>query len=149
MQGRPVIVLCNLKPRNMRGIKSSGMLLAASNVEHTAVEPLAPPQGAAPGSRVWFGQHNEQVRVPVTEQYMRSSILLLQLKTTKPKRAGSARLLDLLCKCCSWQRQLLRCGELCNKAGASLRYRCTSSCLPCVLVAARHTAHHMPGLLCC
>jgi tRNA-binding EMAP/Myf-like protein len=63
MQGRPVIVLCNLKPRNMRGIKSNGMLLAASNAEHTEVEPLVPAQGAAPGSRVWFGQHAEQVGV--------------------------------------------------------------------------------------
>jgi aminoacyl tRNA synthase complex-interacting multifunctional protein 1 len=63
MQGRPVIVLCNLKPRNMRGIKSCGMLLAASNAEHTQVEPLVPAQGAAPGSRVWFGQQSEQVRV--------------------------------------------------------------------------------------
>ncbi|KAF6260145.1 hypothetical protein COO60DRAFT_1269643 [Scenedesmus sp. NREL 46B-D3] len=62
MQGRAVIVLCNLKPRNMRGIKSSGMLLAASNAEHTEVEPLLPAQGAAPGSRVWFGQHTEQAK---------------------------------------------------------------------------------------
>jgi hypothetical protein len=62
MQDRPVIVLCNLKPRNMRGIKSNGMLLAASNAEHTEVEPLVPAAGAAPGSRVWWGQHTEQVR---------------------------------------------------------------------------------------
>lgn len=56
-----MIVLCNLKPRNMRGIKSCGMLLAASNEQHTEVEPLAPAEGAAPGSRVWFGEHKEQV----------------------------------------------------------------------------------------
>ncbi len=61
MQQRPVLVLCNLKPRNMRGIKSFGMVLAASNEEHTVVEPLAPPQGAQPGERVWFGEQNEQV----------------------------------------------------------------------------------------
>lgn len=46
----------------MRGIKSFGMLLAASNDAHDVVEPLAPPSGAAPGTRVWFGQHQEQVR---------------------------------------------------------------------------------------
>jgi hypothetical protein len=31
MIGRMVVVVCNLKPRNMRGIKSAGMVLAASN----------------------------------------------------------------------------------------------------------------------
>lgn len=61
LQGRMVMVLCNLKPRNMRGIKSAGMLLAASNAEHTIVEPLSPPEGAKPGDRAWFGPHVEQV----------------------------------------------------------------------------------------
>ena len=51
-QNRPVIALCNLKPRNMRGVKSDGMLLCASNGDHTAVEPLDPPSSAAPGARV-------------------------------------------------------------------------------------------------
>ncbi len=54
-------MLANLKPRNMRGIKSHGMVLAASNEEHTRVEPLAPPPGAAPGDRVFFGDRAEQV----------------------------------------------------------------------------------------
>lgn len=36
-QGRSVVVLASLKPRNMRGIKSHGMLLCASNKEHTQV----------------------------------------------------------------------------------------------------------------
>lgn len=49
----------------MRGIKSNGMLLAASNDAHDVVEPLCPPEGAAPGTRVWFGQHQEQVREQV------------------------------------------------------------------------------------
>lgn len=44
MQGRSVVVLANLKPRNMRGIKSHGMLLCASNDAHDAVEPLRPPE---------------------------------------------------------------------------------------------------------
>ncbi len=54
-QDRSVIVLCNLKPRNMRGIKSNGMLLCASDAAHEHVEPLTPPEGAAPGERVFFG----------------------------------------------------------------------------------------------
>lgn len=55
LQGRTVLVLANLKPRNMRGIKSNGMLLCASNAEHTSVEPLIPAEGSAPGERVFFG----------------------------------------------------------------------------------------------
>ena len=61
MQQRQVVVLCNLKPRNMRGIKSHGMLLCASNDAHDAVEPLCPPEGAAVGERVWFGEDKQQV----------------------------------------------------------------------------------------
>ena len=36
-QNRKVCVLCNLKPANMRGIKSEAMVLAASNSDHTTV----------------------------------------------------------------------------------------------------------------
>ncbi|GLI65759.1 hypothetical protein VaNZ11_009374, partial [Volvox africanus] len=60
MQGRLVVVICNLKPRNMRGIKSFGMLLAASDEPHVVVEPLVPPPGARPGERVWFGEDSQQ-----------------------------------------------------------------------------------------
>ena len=49
-----MVALCNLKARNMRGIKSDGMLLCASNADHTSVEPLDPPAGAAPGDRLGF-----------------------------------------------------------------------------------------------
>ncbi|KAK9861701.1 hypothetical protein WJX84_007799 [Apatococcus fuscideae] len=49
-----VVVLCNLKPRNMRGIKSNGMLLCASNDAHDRVEPLVPPETAVVGERVFF-----------------------------------------------------------------------------------------------
>lgn len=49
------MVLCNLKARNMRGIKSDGMLLCASNESHELVEPLLPPGDAQPGERVAYG----------------------------------------------------------------------------------------------
>ncbi|KIY93274.1 hypothetical protein MNEG_14688 [Monoraphidium neglectum] len=64
MQDRRVVVLCNLKARNMRGIKSHGMLLCASNAAHDAVEPLAPPEGAAVGERVWFGEGGKEQGAP-------------------------------------------------------------------------------------
>lgn len=54
--GRHVIVLANLKPRNMRGIKSAGMLLCASDADHAVVEPLGPPARAVIGERVWAGK---------------------------------------------------------------------------------------------
>ncbi|DBA72976.1 TPA: hypothetical protein ACH3X2_009922 [Trebouxia sp. C0005] len=55
MQGRPVMVLCNLKARNMRGIKSDGMLLCASNETHEIVEPLMPSKESVTGERVAYG----------------------------------------------------------------------------------------------
>ena len=55
LQDRLVVVLCNLKARNMRGVKSFGMLLAASDEKHEKVELLSPPAGATVGERVRFG----------------------------------------------------------------------------------------------
>lgn len=54
LQGRDVVVVCNLKPVAMRGIKSEAMVLAASNATHEAVELLEPPPGCAVGERVSF-----------------------------------------------------------------------------------------------
>lgn len=68
LEGRQVVVLANLKPRNMRGIKSAGMLLCASNSEHTEVEPLLPPEGAQVGERVWFGDASEQAEAAQPNQ---------------------------------------------------------------------------------
>ncbi|KAK6161631.1 hypothetical protein DH2020_005012 [Rehmannia glutinosa] len=64
LQDRNVIVLANLKPRNMRGVKSFGMLMAASDATHENVEFLAPPEGAVPGERVWFGSLDEKDNLP-------------------------------------------------------------------------------------
>lgn len=60
VQDRAVVVLSNLKPRNMRGVKSNGMLLAASDAAHERVELLSPPPGAMPGERIWFGSEADQ-----------------------------------------------------------------------------------------
>ena len=38
----------------MRGVKSNGMLLCASDAGHEVVEPLSPPSGATIGERVYF-----------------------------------------------------------------------------------------------
>lgn len=62
MQNRAVIVVCNLKPVTMRGIKSAAMVLAASprlpdgeTDNHAGpVELVSPPEGARAGERVCF-----------------------------------------------------------------------------------------------
>lgn len=58
MQGRKVVVVCNLKPVKMRGIKSSAMVLAASprlaDDHKGPVELVAPPAAAAAGDRLFF-----------------------------------------------------------------------------------------------
>jgi len=62
MQGRKVIVVCNLKPVKMRGVKSCAMVLAASprlkegeEDNHAGpVELVNPPPDAKAGERVYF-----------------------------------------------------------------------------------------------
>ncbi|KAK4150159.1 hypothetical protein C8A00DRAFT_46384 [Chaetomidium leptoderma] len=62
MQGRKVVVVCNLKPVKMRGIKSSAMVLAASprikegeaDDHKGPVELVSPPADAKAGERVYF-----------------------------------------------------------------------------------------------
>lgn len=62
MQGRKVVVVCNLKPVKMRGIKSSAMVLAASprlkegeaDDHKGPVELVNPPADATAGERVFF-----------------------------------------------------------------------------------------------
>lgn len=64
LQNKKVIVLANLKPRNMCGIKSSGMLMAASGAQHENVELLVPPEDSVLGERIWFGSADEKENQP-------------------------------------------------------------------------------------
>lgn len=54
MNGCNVLVLCNLKKRNLAGIPSHGMVLCATNSDHTSVEFVIPPSGVKIGERVQF-----------------------------------------------------------------------------------------------
>jgi methionine--tRNA ligase beta chain len=55
LQDRHVLVLCNLKKRNLVGFASHGMVLCASNADHTAVEFVVPPADSVQlGERVIF-----------------------------------------------------------------------------------------------
>ena len=54
LENRIVLVLCNLKARTMLGFPSHGMVLCASNQEHTKVECVVPPPDCQIGERVMF-----------------------------------------------------------------------------------------------
>jgi tRNA-binding EMAP/Myf-like protein len=85
MQDRKVIVMANLKPVTMRGIKSAAMVLAASpppkegEEPHAAdrvVELVGPPEGSEGGTRVYFegfeygeGKGPEKVLNPKKKQW--------------------------------------------------------------------------------
>lgn len=58
MQERYVVVVCNLKPVNMRGIKSTAMILCGS--DDTNVEFVNPPADSKPGDRVFFEGFGDQ-----------------------------------------------------------------------------------------
>jgi methionine--tRNA ligase beta chain len=50
--GKKIIYFSNLKPRKLKGIESQGMLLAASNEEHSKVVLIAPEKDIENGSRI-------------------------------------------------------------------------------------------------
>lgn len=56
MQERYVVVIANLKPVTMRGVKSCAMVLCASNEE--VVEFVNPPAGSKPGDKLFFEGYN-------------------------------------------------------------------------------------------
>jgi aminoacyl tRNA synthase complex-interacting multifunctional protein 1 len=64
LENRKVLVLCNLKARNLVGFPSHGMVLCASNDDHTAVEFVVPPPDAPLGSRVVFDGYESVVPEP-------------------------------------------------------------------------------------
>ncbi|KAL2653178.1 hypothetical protein R1flu_021306 [Riccia fluitans] len=52
MLNRRVLVLANVKPSKLRDVMSAGLVLCASNEDHTQCEPVLPPEGASIGERV-------------------------------------------------------------------------------------------------
>ncbi|ORY92391.1 hypothetical protein BCR35DRAFT_285723 [Leucosporidium creatinivorum] len=63
MQGATLITVCNLKPANMRGVKSFAMVLCASAKEgkEGGIEFVDPPAGSVPGDRVYFEGFEDKV----------------------------------------------------------------------------------------
>ncbi|KAG7192153.1 G4 quadruplex nucleic acid binding protein [Scheffersomyces spartinae] len=58
MQERYVVVIANLKPVTMRGVKSMAMVLCASNKGDNAVEFVNPPAGSKAGDKIFFEGFN-------------------------------------------------------------------------------------------
>mmetsp|Transcript_18619 Transcript_18619/g.25815 ORF Transcript_18619/g.25815 Transcript_18619/m.25815 type:complete len:433 (+) Transcript_18619:104-1402(+) len=54
MKGARVLVLCNVKPSKMRDVESFGMVMCASNEDHTQVDFVTPPEGVPNGERLTF-----------------------------------------------------------------------------------------------
>ncbi|KAJ6297105.1 hypothetical protein OIU78_022768 [Salix suchowensis] len=54
LTNRRVVLITNVKPGKLRDVMSEGLVLCASNEDHTVVEPLLPPEGAKVGERVSF-----------------------------------------------------------------------------------------------
>ncbi|KAJ4720236.1 tRNA-binding protein [Melia azedarach] len=54
LTNRRVVLITNVKPGKLRDVMSEGLVLCASNEDHTLVEPLLPPEGAKIGERVSF-----------------------------------------------------------------------------------------------
>ena len=52
LKGKKIIIVANLAPRKLRGIESQGMLLAASNKDHTEVSLISPDKDIELGSVV-------------------------------------------------------------------------------------------------
>ncbi|KAL3935398.1 MAG: hypothetical protein SGBAC_009073 [Bacillariaceae sp.] len=58
MEGKLVLVLCNLKARKLVGFPSHGMVLCASNSDHTDVRLVNPPVDAKVGERITIPDFN-------------------------------------------------------------------------------------------
>ncbi|OCF78868.1 methionine-tRNA ligase, beta subunit [Kwoniella mangroviensis CBS 8886] len=66
IRGATIVVICNLKPVTMRGVKSYAMLLCASSKDgkdEGGIEFVYPPEGSQPGERIYFeGEKYENVK---------------------------------------------------------------------------------------
>ncbi|RLM93393.1 tRNA-aminoacylation cofactor ARC1 [Panicum miliaceum] len=54
LTNRHIVLITNVKPGKLRDVMSAGLVLCASTEDHTAVEPLIPPEGAKIGERISF-----------------------------------------------------------------------------------------------
>lgn len=92
LEGKHVIVLANMKEKNLRGKKSQGMVMCASTTDHSQVEILLPPPTAKPGDDVVFEGLNASDPGPDTVLNTKKNkdplpAILPHLKTNENKEA--------------------------------------------------------------
>ncbi|XP_042490327.1 aminoacyl tRNA synthase complex-interacting multifunctional protein 1 [Macadamia integrifolia] len=58
LTNRHVVLITNVKPGKLRDVMSAGLVLCASNQDHTVVEPLLPPEGAKCGECISFSGYD-------------------------------------------------------------------------------------------
>ncbi|XP_006462670.1 hypothetical protein AGABI2DRAFT_193777 [Agaricus bisporus var. bisporus H97] len=69
MRDKYLVAVCNLKPANMRGVKSFAMVLAATSKDgkDAGIELVQPPLGSKPGERVYFEGAEFENNVPLSQ----------------------------------------------------------------------------------
>ena len=75
MKGRKIVIITNLKPANIRGVKSNGMLLAAEDDAGTCS--LLSPGDAKPGSEIYIeGITKEPVSILEIDEFKQVSMVI-------------------------------------------------------------------------
>ncbi|KAJ8509253.1 hypothetical protein ONZ45_g8558 [Pleurotus djamor] len=69
MRDKYLVAVCNLKPANMRGVKSFAMVLCATspNGKEGGIELVQPPANAKPGDRVYFEGADYENATPLSQ----------------------------------------------------------------------------------
>jgi len=69
MQDKWLVGVCNLKPANMRGVKSFAMVLCATSKDgkEGGIEIIQPPPNSKPGDKVYFDGPEYEDRVPLSQ----------------------------------------------------------------------------------
>ncbi|KAF9481163.1 nucleic acid-binding protein [Pholiota conissans] len=69
MRDKYLVAVCNLKPANMRGVKSFAMVLCATSKEgkEGGIELIQPPPGSKPGDRIYFEGAEFENAIPLTQ----------------------------------------------------------------------------------
>ncbi|KAG1801063.1 hypothetical protein EV424DRAFT_1331944 [Suillus variegatus] len=76
MRDKYLVCICNLKPANMRGVKSFAMVLAATSKDGKdgGVELIQPPPGCKPGDRVYFEGPDYENAQPLSQMNPKKKI---------------------------------------------------------------------------
>ena len=80
LQGSLCLVVCNMKPKALKGVTSQGMVLCASTESPAALELVRPVAGTAPGTRVAFAGRLSATLPPIPSNTVIVE-LLAHLKT--------------------------------------------------------------------